>query len=88
MAGLFIKLLLKYWGLTIFQEGSPGRARMLNNRFVKRVLINAQNFLGVVLSASSFSFPFEFFIFSFYFSLAICYTESFLKWLIPLLNSF
>ena len=46
MANPFIKLLLKYRGLTIFQEGSPGRARMLNNRFVKRVLINAKNFFG------------------------------------------
>ena len=42
---------------------------MLNNRFVKRALINAKNFLGVVLAASSFSFPFEFFICSFYFLL-------------------
>ena len=72
MANPFIKLLLKYRGLTIFQEGSPGRARMLNNRFVKRVLINAKNFWGVVLAASSFSLPFEFFIFSFYFLLAVC----------------
>ena len=67
MAGPFIKLLLKYRGLTIFQEGSPGRARMLNNRFVKRALINAKNFLGVVLAPpvlfplSSLSFPFTFY---------------------------
>ena len=53
----FIKILLEHWAFPFFQEGSPGGAQLLNNRFTKMGLINAKHFfLRVALAASIFSF--------------------------------
>ena len=46
MDGPFIKIHIKNGAFPIFQRGSPGGATLLNNRFCKRVLINAIFFLG------------------------------------------
>ena len=46
MDGPFIKIHIKNWAFPIFQRGSPGGAKLLNNRFCKRVLINAKKNLG------------------------------------------
>ena len=46
MDGPFIKIHIKNGAFPIFQRGSPGGAKLLNNRFCKRVLINAFFFFG------------------------------------------
>ena len=52
----FIKIILEHWAFPFFQEGSPGGAQLLNNRFTKRGLINAKKILRVALAASILSF--------------------------------
>ena len=53
MDGPFIKIHIKNWAFPIFQRGSPGGAKLLNNRFCKRVLINAFFFGGVVVALAT-----------------------------------